>query len=110
MLALPDDERVDYSFLWTGHQPHGPIAMAAVDPEVVHLDFHCFPPDRWHGVVNMASDMIDVVRETIIQEKNHKVTSPDYHSALKPCYTYRCSLSGFRRSLAVMCTGGSTRG
>jgi len=57
MLLLTKDELSRYSFL-----DHGPLAMAAVDPEVLLLDMDHAPPDRWHQGVDMCSDMLDAVR------------------------------------------------
>ena len=64
MLALPDDQRQAYSWCCAGKGwSHGPLAMATVDPAVVHFDMHCVPPDRWHGVVDFIDNMTGAVRE-----------------------------------------------
>ena len=63
MLLLREDELSTYSFLG-----HGPLAMAAVDPEVLQLDMDHCPPDRWHQGVDMCHDMLDAVRAGIEKE------------------------------------------
>jgi len=60
MLLLTKEELSEYSFL-----DHGPLAMAAVDPEVLKLDMDHAPPDRWHEGVDMCHDMLDAVRAGI---------------------------------------------
>ena len=64
MLALKPNERQAYSFCCAGDGwMHGPLAISTVDPAVLQLDFHCMPPDRWHGTVDMIDDLTTVVRE-----------------------------------------------
>ena len=75
MLILVDEDRHHYSFLSQGPDlPHGPLAVAAVDPAVVHLDFDCAPPDRWHALVNMIDSLTGVVREQLIKDKKAQVS------------------------------------
>ena len=53
---------------------HGPLAMATVDPAVVHLDMHCVPGDRWHGVVLFIDNMTCVVRKGLKARKIGEVS------------------------------------
>ena len=74
MLLLPYDARQEFSFLCAGvGWMHGPLAIATVDPQVVRLDMHCAPPDRWHGVVDMIDDMTGVVRTHLKAQKQAQV-------------------------------------
>ena len=60
MLLLTKEELSEFSFL-----DHGPLAIAAVDPEVLKVDMDHAPPDRWHEGVDMCHDMLDAVRAGI---------------------------------------------
>ena len=87
MLALPDDQRQDFSFLCQGKFMgaallHGPLAMAVVDPTVVDLDFNNAPPDRFHGIVDMIDDLLGVVRAGLKEEKLGEVCAKLPHGAI----------------------------
>jgi len=70
MLALPDTSRQAYSWLaQSADLMHGPVALAVVDPSVVHLDFGHVPPDRWHGIINNVDAITGCVRETLRKAK-----------------------------------------
>jgi len=66
MLRLDQAKHQAYSWC-CGATANCPMALAAVDPGVVRLDFDCVPPDRFHGVVDMVNDMFDVVRARLEQ-------------------------------------------
>jgi len=79
MLALPDDERQQYSFLCQGQGlVHHPLAMATVDPAVVDLDFNNAPPDRFHGVVDMVDDLLAVVRKGLKKDELAEVCTANH--------------------------------
>ena len=72
MLLLGAHEHQDYSFC-CGASKGLALALAAVLPWVVRLDFDCVPPDRFHGVVNMVNDMFDVVRAYLLKHHTAEV-------------------------------------
>ena len=85
MLLLLDEERPDWSFLCSGKEVHGPLALAAVDPAVLHLDLDHCPPDRWHAGVNMCSDMLAAVRAGLQNEHQYAEV---YHGCNVPDLAY----------------------
>ena len=89
MLALTDEERPDYSFLCSGNDRHGPLALAAVDVEVLPMDLDHCPPDRWHGGVNMCEDMITAVRKAITDEKGYLAAVCEVNAASPPTIQQR---------------------
>ena len=105
MLRLDQDEHQAYSWC-CGATANCPMALAAVDPGVVPLDFDCVPPDRFHGVVDMVNDMFDVVRARL--EKHHiaqvGVTCSPALALCRPWST------GSKARRATRSTGGTSRG
>ena len=70
MLLLADVDRQAYSFLCQAEDVlYGPLALAVLDPSIVSVDFHHFPPDRWHGVVDMVDDITGAVKQQLKQAK-----------------------------------------
>ena len=72
MLRLAQEDHQAYSWC-CGATANCPMALAAVDPGVVPLDFDCVPPDRFHGVVDMVNGQFDVLRKYLESEHTAQV-------------------------------------
>ena len=90
MLLLGDNPelRKYYSFLCSGTDLHGPIALTVVDPAVVEVDFDHCPPCKWHWAVNMASDLIDHFRDGLGKGKTGDGTREQRRMAKVPPPTH----------------------
>ena len=93
MMVLADADRQRHSYLCGGpERMHPPTFMAVVDQQVhshhgllpcsithtvqvVPMDFHCLPPDRFHWATNATSNQMKVLKAHFAHTKQTKVTA-----------------------------------